>query len=84
MSTHNVQRTDAVRSISNASLRFCPNDVATNIPDFVRREVNALKSEGCEAVNVEHFDRRSAIWSITFERDNKRSARLLWCIEVDA
>jgi hypothetical protein len=58
--------------------------VVAIIPDFVRREVSALWSTGCQQVTIDHFDRDNSIWSITFEKDSKRRARLLWCMEVDA
>jgi hypothetical protein len=77
MSTsHHIERTCYGRSVRH--------DVMTAIPDFVKREVNTLTSDGCTNVEATHFDRHAAIWTVTFERSGKRLARLLWCVEVDA
>ena len=58
--------------------------VMTSIPDFVQREVRALRCDGCQQVVVDHFDREHSIWTVTFEQHGNRRARLLWCVEVDA
>lgn len=58
--------------------------VAIEIPGVVKREAEALQCMGCTSVLISLFDRTSGIWTITFTEGERRRARLLWALEVDA
>ena len=57
--------------------------VATEVPRAVKREVEALRLDGCEDARVGLFDRGADVWAITFTRDGDRKAILMWTVEVD-
>jgi hypothetical protein len=58
--------------------------IATDIPRVVKLEADALKRDDCTGVRISMFDREAGVWAITFTRESRRKAILMWTVEVDA